>query len=71
MFRKMCMNVVLLRGGRSFLLPLICVALLSAIGAVNYPPLAGAQGLALDPDRGVESLSVPSADQVALIPIPN
>ena len=24
-------------------------------GIFSYPPLAGAQGLALDPDRGVES----------------
>ena len=45
MLRKMGMNVVFVW----------CVALLSAVGAVNYPPLAGAQGLALDPDRGVDS----------------
>ena len=35
-----------------------CVVLLSAVGAVNYPPLAGAQGLALDPDRGGGVFSV-------------
>ena len=29
-----------------------CMALLSAVGAIICPPLAGAQGLALDPDRG-------------------
>ena len=41
-----------------------CMGLLLASGllgnggasaAVDYPPMAGAQGLALDPDRGVES----------------
>jgi len=39
--------------------------LLAGVFAVIFgcPPLAGAQGLALDPDWGVESLSVPSADQ--------
>ena len=45
MLRKMGMNVVFL----------FCMVLLPAVGAVNYPPLAGAQGLALDPDRGVDS----------------
>ena len=35
MLRKMGMNVVFL----------FCMALLSAVGAVNYPPLAGAQGV--------------------------
>ena len=45
MLRKMGMNVVFL----------CCMVLLSAVGAVNYPPLAGAQE--------VEPLSVPSADQ--------
>ncbi len=35
MLRKMGMNVVFL----------CCMALLSAVGAVNYPPLAGAQGV--------------------------
>ncbi len=34
MFGKMGMNVVFL-----------CVALVSAVGAVNYPPMAGAQGV--------------------------
>ncbi len=46
---------VFLRGGRSFLLLLICVAVLLASAAMGCPPLAGAQG--------VEPLSVPSADQ--------
>ena len=50
MFRKMGVNVVFV----------CCMALLSVAGAVNYPPLAGAQGVEL---QGVEPLSVPSADQ--------
>ena len=45
MLRKMCMNVVFL----------CCVVSLPVFSVVNYPPLAGAQGLALDPDRGVDS----------------
>ena len=36
MFKKMGMNVVIL---------FCCVVLLSAVGAVNYPPLAGVQGV--------------------------
>ena len=53
MLRKIGMNVVFL----------CCVALLSVAAAINYPPLAGEQGLALDQIGGVELLSVPSADQ--------
>ena len=36
---------VLLRSCRSFLLLLICVAVLLASAAMGYPPLAGAQGV--------------------------
>ncbi len=37
---------LILCGGRSFFLPLTwCMALLSAVGAINYPPMAGAQGV--------------------------
>ena len=42
MLKKVWTNLC---GGRNFLLTLICMALLSAVGAVSYPPLAGAQGV--------------------------